>query len=718
MDGTAAEDSTRALLLEIGTEELPSWYVDQGSDALASLLRERLAGAGLAPKSVTAFGTPRRLAALAAGVPERSAVAVEARRGPSASAAFDQDGQPTRAGSAFAAANGVDPAALEVRETERGKYVYALVTTGGEAAEEVLGGLLAALVADLPAPRKMRWADEPTAFVRPVTWLFAQYGSTRIAVTAAGVTSGGGTRGHRFLAPQEIAVAEPNAYRTALLGAYVEPDRAARRERVRAAVAELAASVSLTPLADAELLSEVTNLVEWPFPILGSFDEVYLELPDEVLSTVMIKHQRFFPLLDGGGRLARHFVGVANNRVEDEDVVRANYQQVLDGRLYDARFFWNADRSKSLSQHAWGLAGIAFQRELGSMADKTARVVTSATLLADALEIQAPDRLALEGALPLFKADLATEMVFEFPELEGTMARAYALAEGIDPAVAAALEDGVLPRGQGGALPRGAAGAVIAVADRLDKLAGFFAIGKRPSGSADPFALRRDALALLRVTTDRGWPLSLTTIVEAAASAYRGGAVEVPGETQAELVAFLWDRVEALLSEQGFGAHVIKAAVHGSATPLGAGRRALLLSELVKRPEFSDLMALYKRAANLAEKASADLPDVIAGLFTQPQEAPLFAALPAAEAGVERLLESISTALPTYDLEDLTAPPLAGLERPLADILALKGPLDAFLDGVLVMVDEPALRNNRLALLKAVVDALKRLGALEHLSGV
>lgn len=718
MDGTAAEDSTRALLLEIGTEELPSWYVDQGSDALASLLRERLAGAGLAPTSVTAFGTPRRLAALAAGVPERSAVAVEARRGPSASAAFDQDGQPTRAGSAFAAANGVDPAALEVRETERGKYVYALVTTGGEAAEEVLGGLLAALVADLPAPRKMRWADEPTAFVRPVTWLFAQYGSTRIAVTAAGVTSGGGTRGHRFLAPQEIAVAEPNAYRTALLGAYVEPDRAARRERVRAAVAELAASVSLTPLADAELLSEVTNLVEWPFPILGSFDEVYLELPDEVLSTVMIKHQRFFPLLDGGGRLARHFVGVANNRVEDEDVVRANYQQVLDGRLYDARFFWNADRSKSLSQHAWGLAGIAFQRELGSMADKTARVVTSATLLADALEIQAPDRLALEGALPLFKADLATEMVFEFPELEGTMARAYALAEGIDPAVAAALEDGVLPRGQGGALPRGAAGAVIAVADRLDKLAGFFAIGKRPSGSADPFALRRDALALLRVTTDRGWPLSLTTIVEAAASAYRGGAVEVPGETQAELVAFLWDRVEALLSEQGFGAHVIKAAVHGSATPLGAGRRALLLSELVKRPEFSDLMALYKRAANLAEKAPADLPDVIAGLFTQPQEAPLFAALPAAEAGVERLLESISTALPTYDLEDLTAPPLAGLERPLADILALKGPLDAFLDGVLVMVDEPALRNNRLALLKAVVDALKRLGALEHLSGV
>ncbi len=709
--------SARDLLFEIGTEELPSWYVDEGADALAILVKERLSAAGFAPASVVAYGTPRRLAALASGVPERSARSSEARRGPSAAVAFDADGAPTRAAIAFATANGVDPAALEVRETERGAYVYAVVEVGGEAAADVLGSLLAGMVADLPAPRKMRWADEPTAFVRPVAWLLARFGEEALRFSAAGVEAGAVSYGHRFLAPGSVTVASPADYLPALMAAKVNADRSARRRQVAEAVADLAATAELTPLQDDTLLSEVANLIEWPFPVLGSFEESYLELPEEVLSTVMIKHQRYFPTRAASGRLARHFVAVANNAVTEESVVRDNYERVLAGRLYDAGFFWRSDRSKSLSQHAWALSGIAFQRDLGTMADKIARVGLGAASLADALELGENDREVLERALPLFRADLASEMVFEFPELEGTMARAYALAEGLPAGVADALRDGVLPRGQGGELPLTPAGAAIAVADRLDKLVGFFAIGKRPSGSADPFALRRDALAVARITTARGWTAPLALIVEAAAGAFQGAEVTVSSETQAEVVEFLWDRIQALLVDHGYSVPVVRAAVHGSATPLGAGRRAVLLAELVERAEFADLMALYKRAANLASKAPAFLDAPVRGLFTEPQEAPLLDALPAAQDGVERLLDLVSDALPAFDIEDMPRPALGGLEEPLAAILALKAPLDAFLDGVLVMAEEKALRDNRLALLKAVVDALKRLGALEQLGG-
>lgn len=707
----------RDLLFEIGTEELPNWYVDEGADALAALVSERLAAAGFAPSSVVGHGTPRRLAAVAFAVPEVSERTVEARRGPSAGVAFDAAGAPTRAAIAFATGNGVDPAKLEVRETERGPYVYAVVEVGGESAADVLGPLLAGIVADLPAPRKMRWADEPTGFVRPVAWLLARFGGEALSFSAAGVESGEVSYGHRFLAPGPVAVATPADYLDALLAAKVNADRAARREQVAAAVAALAGASGLTPLRDDDLLSEVVNLIEWPFPILGSFEESYLELPEEVLSTVMIKHQRYFPTRDAAGKLARHFVAVANNAVTDESVVRANYERVLAGRLYDAGFFWRSDRNKSLSQHAWALSGIAFQRDLGSMADKVARVGLGAASLADALELSADEREALERAMPLFRADLASEMVFEFPELEGTMARAYALAEGLPSDVADALRDGVLPRGQGGDLPASAVGAAISVADRVDKLVGFFAIGKRPSGSADPFALRRDALAVARIVSARGWTAPLALIVEAAASAYRDSDVTVSGDVQAEVVEFLWDRVEALLIDHGYSVPVVRAAVQGSATPLGAGRRAVLLSELVQRGEFADLMALHKRAANLASKAPAFIDAPVRGVFTEPQEAPLLDALPAAQRGVERLLELVSDAMPAFDIEEMPRPSLAGLEEPLAEILALKAPLDAFLDGVLVMAEETALRDNRLALLKAVVDALKRLGALEQLGG-
>lgn len=732
-------DDVKDLLFEIGTEELPSWYVAGAANDLADLLSERLAAAGLPAAAVTAFGTPRRLAVVAQGVPVASAGKVEERRGPSAAIAFDEHGAPTRAAEAFATGAGGTTAELERRQTDKGEYVYLRREVGGESAMGLLPALLAGLVADLPAPRKMRWAAEPTPFIRPVTWLLARFGAETVGLHAAGLESGGASRGHRFLAPGEVAVKAPGDYRDTLRDAWVLVDPEERRRATLEACEALAAADGLrldTAAGDGSaLLAEITGLVEWPFPIVGTFEPGYLELPDAVLTTVMIKHQRFLPLRAADGRLAPNYIGVSNNRVADEALVRRGYDSVLDGRLHDAEFFWRSDRRKSLSQHAWALSGIAFQRDLGSMADKIARVAGGAEAMAGAVGLSAEDSAVLAQALPLFRADLATEMVNEFPELEGEMARAYALAEGLPEAVADALAGGVMPKGPEDPLPATEQGALLAVADRLDKLTGFFAIGKRPSGSADPFGLRRDALALLRVTAHRGWPVPLATFVEAAAGAYRDDSLSVDTGVQSEVLDFLRDRVEVLLLDHGFDTHLARAALSSSATVLGAFRRAALLRALLEREEFADLSALYKRAANLARKLEpADLSGTAADdagvevavdpeLFSEPQEAPLYAALDVGAAGVGALLEAAARLAPfdpaavtDDDLRAALATQAAAVDAALAQVLSLKAPLDEFLDGVLVMAEDERLKRNRLALLAAVVAPLRRLGALELLA--
>lgn len=704
------------LLFEIGTEELPSWYVDEGRAALVQFVLERLTEAGLAPEGAQGFSTPRRLAVLARRIPERSVAREDLRRGPAAEVAFDDSGTPTRAGKGFASANGVEPDALEIRDTDRGRYVFARLKRGGEEAARVVPMLLARTVEELPAPRKMRWADVETPFMRPVHWLLALLDDRVLELEAAGVRSGDTSRGHRFLAPGEVRVSSAAEYVEALRKASVLVDEAERDRATWVGANRAASERGLTASSDPALRAEVRNLVELPVAVLGSFGEAYLELPDEVLSTVMIHHQRFFPTHQEDGALARHFVGISNNRVTDADIVRAGYEQVLEGRLYDARFFWDADRRKSLSQHAWGLSGIAFQKDLGTMADKIARVGEVAVALGEALQLTREERSALEQALPIFRADLSTDMVYEFPELEGVMARAYALAEGLPALVATALEDGVLPKGPGDRLPTSRVGAVLAVADRLDKVVGFFALGKRPSGSADPFALRRDGLALARVLNAEAWRLPLSEMVLEAAVPHRAAGLEIPKDVEDEVERFLWDRVASLLAEQGTSVHVVRAAVQGSRNVIDASRRAYLLRTLMSHEEFPALMTLHKRAANLARQEDRRR-NVKPGLFRNAYEAPLFEALPGARRGVEALLAAVAEALPGWDL---AYPP----EHPLEDlggvgaVLALKAPLDAFLDNVLVMVDEPEVRGNRLALLREVTEVLRELGSLGQLEGV
>ena len=700
------------LLFEIGTEELPSWFVRQADDAIGGIVSARLLAAGLGHGAISRFATPRRLAVLVDDLTPFSERRDDVRRGPAASAAFDSDGRPTKAAIGFARANDVDPGDLVVEETDKGRYVFARREIGGDPAAELLPALLAGVIDDLPAPRKMRWGEGDAVFVRPLAWLVAMLDDVVVPVRFAGLEAGRATRGHRFLHDGPVELAHAGDYPEELARASVSADRAERKTSVVASAESAAATAGLQLERDDALEEEVTDLVESPSAILGSFDARFLDLPESVLATVMIHHQRFFPTRESDGRLAASFVAISNNRVPDDAVVRSGYEQVLRGRLDDARFFWDADRRETLAQHAWALAGIAFHKELGSMADKVARVATATRRLAELLGVSKEEAAALKQALPLFRADLATQMVYELPELEGTMGCAYARAEGLPEAVAIALEDGVLPRGPSGALAASRVGALLSIADRLDTVTGFFAIGRRPSGSADPFGVRRAALGALRTLTAQGWRVPLPKVLQAVAGSFAAPAID--DAVLADVERYLWDRVAGLLAEEGIAPMVVRAAVHGSRSVIGAARRAHLLQGLVAVPGFADLLTLHKRAANLAKHTDGGVR-VKPGLFRDPVEGPLHDALPEARRGVERLMAGVRKQLAPWDLGRGPGADPHDLGAAVAEVVRLKAPLDAFFEGVMVMVDDTEVRANRLALLGEVADALSDLGALSYL---
>lgn len=704
------------LLFEIGTEELPSWYVTQGREALTTLAAERLRASGLSFGQIRGFATPRRLAVLIEDLSDTSERREELRRGPAVSAAFSADGTPSRAAEGFARANGVEPSALFTQETDKGAYVFVRKTVGGERAAELLPPLLAGLVRDLPAPRKMRWAEVETPFLRPVAWLVALLDDALLPVEAAGVQAGRTTRGHRFLGAQDLELAHARDYEAVLTSASVIADPETRKDETLRAAQEAAATQGLSLYDEPGLLEEVIDLIETPIAILGHFDERYLSLPDEVLATTMIHHQRFFPTVGPDGSLAPYFVGISNNEVPDRTLVQRGYEGALNPRLFDAQFFWDADRTRSLSQHAWALSGVGFHKELGTMADKVSRTQTAALELATLLELNEADKATLSAALPIYKADLATQMVDELPELEGVIGRAYALAEGQPAEVAATLEHGVRPVTAGGPLPETMPGAVLSLADRLDKLIGFFALGLRPTGSADPFGLRRDGIAIARILNAQGWRVRLGDIVGAAANAYAGGKLTVEETTLKQVVSFIWDRVAGLLELEGVPVPLVRAVSADNPSVITAARRAHLLQALSQEDEFESLLQLYKRATNLAKQLDKRV-EINPKRFDSPFELPLYEAIPEAKAALGRLLDAVRQELGVWDLGSGPDSKLTTLPG-LAEILALKAPLDAFLDNVHVMVENEAVRRNRLALLASVSDSLRELGRLEVLEGL
>jgi glycyl-tRNA synthetase beta chain len=703
------------LLFEIGTEELPSWYVLSSWRDVAELTKTLLANAQLEHGDIRSYATPRRITVTVENLAATSTKRTELKRGPAVSAAYDAEGKLTKAALGFAKANNVAPEQIIKQDTDKGSYIFAEISLGGEDVKNLLPDLLKEIVEKIPAQRKMRWSDVPTPFMRPVSWLVALLDKDIIPVEVAGVTSGRTTYGHRFLSPKAHDFKDAKNYEKTLEKLFIIADPKVREQRTLEAAQTAASKAGFSTESNTALLEDISHIVEYPVAILGNFDESYLELPEEVLTTTMIHHQRFFPTRDKSGKLAAHFVGISNNKVPDEAVVRKGYEQVLGGRLYDAKFFWETDRKKSLSQHAWGLGGIAFQKELGSMGDKISRVSVTAKALAERLGSSEAELTTLEGALPIFRADRATQMVSELPELEGIMGRAYALAEGHSAEVAQALEDGMLPKGPSDPIPASSIGAVLAAADKLDMLTGFFAINKRPSGSTDPFGLRREANALVRVLNAKGWNISVSELVGMAAQSYTGN-VTANEEAQKTLTSFLWDRVQSLLSEEGIRVELVRAATSDNPAIITATQRCHLLQTLSENPDFPALMTLYRRATTLANQAP-EKTKVDAKLFND-YETQLFETLPKAREAVERLLSKTKDQLGVWDLGKGPSTKLVSLEQDISEALSVKAPLDAFLDNVMVMVDDVKLKNNRLALLREVRDVLRTLGRLEELEGL
>lgn len=679
-------------LFELGVEELPPKALETLSEALSTHVLKNLAAAGIAHGTTRRFATPRRLALMIQDLTDRQPDRAVERRGPPLSSAFDAQGAPTQAALAFARSCGTEVSQLEHWKTDKGAWLrYSGTERGADVAALMPGFLNDALLA-LPIPRRMRWGEASTEFVRPVHWVVMLYGAAVLPASILGREADRITYGHRFHAPRAIALERPADYEKALHRAKVIADPVQRRELIRRRVKKLAAglapdatpgqaSISGNPyraVIDDDLLSEVAALVEWPVPIAGRFDERFLALPREVVISTVQHHQRYFPVQTASGELTRHFITVSNIRSRDPEQVRLGNERVVRPRLSDAAFFWEQDRKQSLAELATRLDRVTFQARLGSYAQKTARITALVEVLAPLLD--AGD--AALAAARLCKADLLTAMVNEFPELQGTMGRYYALAEGLPADVATALEEQYLPRFAADRLPQSRAGQALALADRIDTLTGIFAIDQKPTGAKDPFGLRRAALGILRILQAAKLDVDLAALLATATANQPVPRVAAARESH----AFLMDRLRGLYIDrsEGFTSEMLDAVLASDArSPVDIDARLKALRDFLKLPDAANLAAANKRIANLLRKAEvAEGVRADPALFTSDAERDLSRAL-------EHVREPVQRALAGKRYREV-----------LRHLTGLRAPVDAFFDGVMVMDENAVLRNNRLAMLK------------------
>ncbi len=685
------------LLFEIGTEEIPAGFILPATEFMASWLRERLAACQLACERIETAATPRRLTVVLSGLAARQPDRREELVGPPRKAGFDGEGRPTKAALGFAASQGVAVEALQVINTAKGEYLALSRDIPGRGTAELLPEILAELPAAIPFAKSMRWGTGSMTFARPIRWLLALLDGRVLPLHLAGLDAGDQTRGHRFHAPEPVRVGGYADYVQVLRERQVLVLPAERRQavwrEVERAVRDQAGLPGAQAVRDEALLDLVTNLVEQPCGVCGRFDERYLEVPAEVLVTSMREHQKYFPVQDGAGRLLPRFVAVNNTRIDDPALAASGHERVLRARLEDAFFFFREDRKQTLAERAEQLDGIVFQQKLGTMADKSHRMVTLAGWLAGQL---APELTAVvERAAALAKADLLTAMVGEFPTLQGVMGEEYALRDGEPAAVAQAIREHYLPARADDVLPEGLAGTLVGLADRLDTLAGCFALGERPSGTADPFGLRRLAIAVLRLIEGAGLSLSLSAALTRAVEQYQG-ILPFPTQTAADLLLFVRRRYENDLVSRGFAVETVEAAMAaGFDDLLDTRARVAALEAMRQEGDFAVLAASFKRIRNIV-KDNRD-HEVDPALFAKEEEAGLYHALLAVQCSLEPLL--------------------AGRDYPAAlrALLPMKEPLYRFFDAVLVMDEDPRLRRNRLNLLTALGTMVLRLGDISRM---
>jgi glycyl-tRNA synthetase beta chain len=673
------------LLVEIGTEELPPLTLRTLSEAFGEALCDRLEAKILGAHQCTVYATPRRLAVLVPGVPANQPDRDIERRGPAIDAAFDADGKPTKAAEGFARSCGVEVEHLDRLENADGRWLLFRSTEVGESTLSLLPAIVEEALARIPIARRMRWSNLDVEFVRPVHWITLLYGKNAVEADIMGVRSGGVSYGHRFHHPQAVELPQPSEYAKTLYGgAHVVAEFDARKEMIRAQVEEAADSLGGRALIDDALLEENTALVEWPVAITGSFDVLYLSLPDCVLTATMQGHQRYFPVVGEDGALKPHFIAISNIESRNPDTVRHGNERVIRPRLADAKFFFETDRKKSLDQRRDALKEVIYQEKLGSIFDKSERVSKLAGVVAIAMG-QSPDevKLARRAGL-LYKCDLLTDMVGEFPELQGAVGREYALADGEDFHVANAIGESYMPRFAGDRIPVSAAGRALSVADRLDTLVGIFLIGQAPTGDKDPFALRRNALAALRIMIEGELPLDLRKLLKSTAGGFTqfsdsAGVVD-------EVMEFVLERLKAYFVDQGVPVDVFQAVqAREPSEPHDFAKRVHAVDTFRKLPEAASLAAANKRIQNILKQATDVVPARVDDtLFAADAEWNLAAKTLGLTPRVRDLLKK----------RDYTTA--------MTNLAGLREEVDAFFDNVKVMDEDERLRKNRLALLQNI----------------
>jgi glycyl-tRNA synthetase beta chain len=707
--------ATRDFLVEIGTEELPPKSLLALSAAFAEGVEKGLRDAGIAFGLVERFATPRRLAVRVRKLAERQPDRPLEKRGPPVKAAFDAAGQPTQAAFAFARGCGVEVAALERLDTPKGQWLVFRGTEAGARTVDLLPGIVTASLEALPIAKRMRWGAGEAQFVRPVHWVVMLFGRDTVATEILGVPASNVTYGHRFMAPKAIRLATPMAYvRQLHRRGKVLADVHERRESIRQGVTAAAARLGGTAVMSDALLDEVTGLVEWPVPLAGRFDAQFLELPPEVPIATMQDHQRYFPVRNDSGQLMPWFVTVSNIESRDPAQVVAGNERVVRPRLTDAAFFYRTDRQHRLDSHVDALRRVTFQTQLGSLFQKSERVRGLATAIARAI---GGDPAHADRAAVLGKCDLLTNMVGEFPELQGLMGRYYARHDGEPADVAEALREQYLPRFAGDELPSTTTGMALSIADKLDTIAGIYATGQKPSGTRDPFGLRRAALGLLRTTIERGLDLDLQRLLAQAVAAARadmesvaaGQGKSLPPADLAGLVDEVYDyvieRLRAYYVEGGAGLAVSSemfdaVLVTRPSSPLDFDARLRALVEFLQLPAAASLAAANKRIANLLKKVTEPVAETFdEDRLIDPAEQVLATQVAAIARDVE----------PKFAARDYTAA--------LRELSALRQAVDAFFDSVMVMADDPGLRSNRLALLNRMRGLFMRAADLSRLPG-
>lgn len=672
---------SKELFLELGTEEIPAGMLPVAMRDLERMIRKELTDARIQFGAITTYATPRRLVLSVAEVAEQQQRQELNLTGPSIKVAYDADGNPTKAAQGFARSNGVDVSELSQTETEKGSYLFLSKVIEGQPVCNELPEMLLKVVSNLSFKKSMRWKDLDIRFARPMHWMVALFGGEVVPFTFGELTSGNESFGHRFMAPQSFAVTGLDDYVAKAREHFVIVDPAERKKIIAREIERVAREEGGALNVDEELLEEVAYLVEDPTPLCGSFDEEFLQLPDELLITSMKEHQRYFTLADDEGRLLAKFITISNTRPNDPSVVVKGNERVLRARLSDAMFFWNEDQKKPLESRLEALKNVVYQAKLGTSYAKVQRFTVLAETLATQLD---PSCLELtRRAATLCKCDLETGMVYEFPELQGVMGREYAKIEGEDPRVATAIFEHYLPIQAGGDLPSDNVGAFVSLADKIDTVCGCFGVGLIPTGTADPYALRRCTIGILNILIERDFRISLPTLVGQAVKQLEEKLNRSVEEVTAEVVEFIRLRFVNMLTGQGFPADVVEAVLSAEFDDvIDARQRVEALSAMKEQQDFEALAATFKRVGNIIKGGVTDA--VVESVFEEECEKELFAEL-------QRIQQDVTRLMASGDYPEV-----------LRSIATLRPAVDAFFDGVMVMAKDEAVKTNRLALLTQV----------------